>query len=291
MPRARSNGVELEYETFGSPADPPLLLVMGLGAQMISWDEEFCGRLAARGLQVIRFDNRDVGLSTRFDELGLPSLPEILSGSAPPPYTLDDLAADAAGLLDALDLPAAHLVGASMGGFIVQLMAINHPEKVLSMTSIMSGPGGADAVPPTPEALEVLLARPPTEREALIEHGVRVSRVICGPLFDEERARRLRTRAVDRSVSIAGTARQYAAIVAASSRLGGLASLRVPVLVVHGEADPLVPLENGLRTAAAVPGARLLTFAEMGHDLPPTIWPQVIDAIVETTGTRTAAKA
>jgi pimeloyl-ACP methyl ester carboxylesterase len=257
---------------------------------MISWDEEFVGRLAARGLHVIRFDNRDIGLSTKFDELGQPPIAEIISRKAAPPYMLDDMAADAAGLLEALGIPAAHVVGVSMGGFIAQLLALNHPGKVLSLTSIMSGPGGADAVPPTPAALEVLLATPPTEREALIQHGMRVSRVISGPLFDEERALRQRTRAVDRSVSIAGTARQYAAIVGASSRIPRLAGLDLPVLVVHGEVDPLVPLENGRRTAAAVPGARLLTFAEMGHDLPPRIWPQVIDAIVEITRTPTTAR-
>lgn len=281
MPRTAANGLELEFDEFGDSANAPLLLVMGLGAQMIGWDEEFCGQLAARGFHVIRFDNRDIGLSTRLDHLGTPSLPEILSGEKPPPYQLDDMADDAVALMDALDIPAAHVVGASMGGFIVQLMAINHPERVLSMTSIMSGPGGTDQVQPTPEALAALLTPPPADREGLIEYGVRTSRIICGPLFDEDRARRLRTRAVDRAVSIAGTARQYLAIVAARSRIPGLAEVRVPVLVIHGEADPLVPIENGRLVAAAVPGARLLTFAEMGHDLPPAIWPEVIDAIAE----------
>jgi pimeloyl-ACP methyl ester carboxylesterase len=179
-----------------------------------------------------------------------------------------------------------------MGGFIVQLVAIEHPERVLSLTSIMSGPGGKDAVPATPEAMAVLLTRPPEEREALIEHGVQVGRVISGPLYDEDRARASRTRLVDRAVHLDGTARQLAAIMAAPSRIPGLRGVTVPTLVIHGEADPLVPPENGRRVAEAVPGARLLTFAEMGHDLPPAIWPAVIDAITQNAmAAETAAPA
>jgi pimeloyl-ACP methyl ester carboxylesterase len=292
MPRARSNGIELEYDTFGDPSAPVLLLVMGLGTQMIAWDEPFCEALAERGFHVIRFDNRDIGLSTWLDEAPVPDLGEVIAGTQTPPYSLSDMAADTVGLLDALDIEAAHLVGASMGGFIVQLVAIEHPERVLSLTSIMSGPGGSDAVPATAEAMAVLLTRPPTEREALIEHGVMVGRVISGPLYDEERARASRTRAADRAVNFDGTARQLAAIMAAPSRIPGLRGVGMPTLVIHGDVDPLVPPENGRRVAQAVPGARLLTFAEMGHDLPPAIWPAVIDAIAKNAmAAETAAPA
>jgi pimeloyl-ACP methyl ester carboxylesterase len=279
MPKARSNGLELAYDTFGDPSAPALLLVMGLGTQMIAWDEPFCEALAERGFHVVRFDNRDIGLSTWLDHAHVPDLGEVIAGTQAAPYTLGDMATDTVGLLDALGIRSAHLVGASMGGFIVQLVAIEHPERVLSLTSIMSGPGGSDAVPATAEAMAVLMVRPPTEREALIEHGVRTGRVISGPLYDEERARASRTRAVDRAVNFDGTARQLAAIMAAPSRIPGLRGIRLPTLVIHGEVDPLVPLENGRRVAEAVAGARLLTFAEMGHDLPLAIWPAIIDAI------------
>ncbi|HEY7201125.1 MAG TPA: alpha/beta hydrolase [Candidatus Dormibacteraeota bacterium] len=283
MPRVTANGLELEYDTFGAPDAAPLLLIMGLGAQMISWDEDFCAMLADRGFHVTRFDNRDVGLSTKLDHLGVPDLSQVLGG-AEPPYRLEDLAADAVGVLDALGIPAAHIVGASMGGFIAQVIAIRHPERVLSLTSIMSAPGGMrDNVPSTPEATEALLKPPPADREGLIEHGVWVSGRISGPAhFDPEEARRKRARAVDRSVSTAGTARQLAAVAASPSRMAELGGVRVPALVVHGEADPLVPVENGRRTAEAIPGARLLLIPTMGHDLPRPCWPEIVAAIGET---------
>jgi pimeloyl-ACP methyl ester carboxylesterase len=284
MPRVEANGLEFEYETFGDPAAPPLLLIMGLGAQMISWDDEFCHLLAGRGFHVVRFDNRDVGLSTKLDHLGTPDLSAVAAGTEPPPYRLEDLADDAAGILDALGIGAAHVVGASMGGFVAQALAIRHPARVLSLTSIMSAPGGMrDNTPATPEAMEALLKPPPTDREGLIEHGVWVSSRISGPAhFDPEEARRKRTRAIDRSVSTAGTARQLAAIAAAPSRVDQLRALSVPALIVHGEVDPLVPVENGRRTAEAIPGARLLVLPTMGHDMPRPCWPAIVDAIAET---------
>ena len=284
MPRAKANGIELEYDEFGDPRAPALLLVMGLSAQMISWEEEFCERLAEAGpFHVVRFDNRDIGLSTSLDELGVPEPFKVLAGEQEPAYTLDDMADDAAALLDALGIEQAHLVGASMGGFIVQLVAIRHPEKVLSLTSIMSAPGGIrDNVPGTPEANQVLVVVPPSDREGLIEHGVRVSRLLVGPVyFDEADARAKRARAVDRSVRLAGTARQFGALAAAADRTERLKKLNLPALVIHGEADPLVPIENGRRTAAAIPGARLVTFEHMGHDLPKPLWPAIIAAIAE----------
>jgi pimeloyl-ACP methyl ester carboxylesterase len=284
MPRVEANGLEFEYDTFGDADAPPLLLIMGLGAQMISWDENFCELLAGRGFHVVRFDNRDVGLSTKLDHLGTFDLSAVARGSQPPPYRLEDLADDAAGILTALDVDAAHVVGASMGGFVAQVLAIRHPSRVLSLTSIMSAPGGmTDNAPATPEAMEALLKPPPADREGMIEHGVWVSSRISGPEhFDPEEARRKRIRAIDRSVSVAGTARQLAAVAAARSRAEQLRALDVPALVVHGEVDPLVPVENGRRTADAIPGARLLVLPTMGHDLPRPCWPDIVDAIVET---------
>jgi pimeloyl-ACP methyl ester carboxylesterase len=283
VPRVKANGLEFEYDTFGEPGAPPLLLIMGLGAQMIAWDEAFCELLAARGFHVTRFDNRDVGLSTKLDHLGVPDL-QVVLGGAEPPYRLEDMADDAAGIMDGLGIAAAHVVGASLGGFVAQLVAIRHPAHVLSLTSIMSAPGGMrDNAPSTPEAAEALLRPPPTDREGLIEHGVWVSSRISGPEhFDPEEARRQRTRAVDRSVCPEGRARQVAAVAAARSRLGALGELDVPALVVHGEVDPLVPVENGRRTAEAIPGARLLVLPTMGHDLPRPCWPEIVAAIAET---------
>ncbi|TMC51869.1 MAG: alpha/beta hydrolase [Chloroflexi bacterium] len=267
MPRASTNGIELEYETFGAPANPRLLLIAGLGSQMISWNDDFCELLAGRGFHVIRFDNRDAGLSTWMDAT----------------YTLDDMAADAAGLLAGLRIPAAHVVGVSMGGFIAQLLALNHPELILTLTSIMSGPNGEDEIPPTPEAQEVLLVKAPKTREERIELGLWVRRRLIGSAdpFDEEFERARSTAAVDRAYHPAGFMRQLGAIVAAPSRIERLRSLRVPALVIHGKDDTLVPIDNGRIVAAAIPGARLIEIEGMGHDLPRRVWGQVADAIAE----------
>ncbi|HYL07153.1 MAG TPA: alpha/beta fold hydrolase, partial [Candidatus Udaeobacter sp.] len=188
MPRATANGIELEYETFGDPSGAPLLLIGGLGSQLISWDEGFCEALAARGFHVIRFDNRDMGLSTYLDAAGPADVVAAVAGNPRPVYRLEDMAADAVGLLDALGIPAAHVVGASMGGFIAQLVALDHPEHVLSLTSIMSGPNGEDQVPPAPEAAAVLLLPAQPTRDAQIEQGILVRRTLVGRLdpFDEE---------------------------------------------------------------------------------------------------------
>jgi pimeloyl-ACP methyl ester carboxylesterase len=281
MPRAEANGIEIEYETFGESNNTPLLLVMGLGAQMISWDEEFCSQLAERGFRVIRYDNRDSGLSTKLESAGEPDLLAAFGGSPNPAYALDDLADDAVGLLDALGIGAAHIVGASMGGFIAQLIALNHPDRALSLTSIMSGPGGRDAVPPKPEGAEVLTTLPPDTREERIEHGVWFRRVLNGSSdpFDEVAETRRSERAYDRSYYPVGTGRQLVAILAAEGRLKRLSRLNIPTLVIHGADDVLVPVENGRSVAAAVPGAQLLEFDGMGHNLPKRVWPQVLDAI------------
>lgn len=267
MPRANANGIAIEYDTFGDPSAAPLLLIGGLGTQLISWDEEFCELLAARGFRVIRYDNRDAGLSTQMDDAE--------------PYTLDDMALDGVGLLDALEIPAAHIVGASMGGFIAQLIALDHPARVLTLTSMISGPSGADQVQPTSEATALLLTPAPTTREERITLGLVAKRTLLGPSdpFDEAYERNKVTRAVDRAYRPAGFVRQLQAIAAAPSRVPRLGSLRVPVLVVHGDADILVPVENGRRVAAAIPGARLLEIDGMGHDVPRRVWVQVVDAI------------
>lgn len=284
MPRVLANGIDIEYESFGDPKAIPLLLVMGLGAQMLSWDEAFCEQLAARGFHVIRFDNRDSGLSTKMDGAGDADLMSALAGNPQPAYALEDLADDAVRLLDALNIKAAHVVGASMGGFIAQLIAINHPDHVLSLTSIMSGPGGRDQVAPRPEGAEVLTRLPPDTRAGRIDHDVWIRRVLTGPgnPFDEAYEVDRASRAIDRSYHPAGTGRQLVAILAARSRLERLRKLDKPTLVVHGVDDPLVPAENGRLVAAAVPGARLLEFEGMGHNMPQRLWPQIVDAIVET---------
>ena len=281
MPRLRANEIDIEYETFGDPQSPPLLLIMGLGAQMISWEDDFCSQLAGRGFHVIRFDNRDSGLSTRMEAAGPPDMAAALSGNPQPAYRLDDMAADAVGLLDALGIEAAHVVGASMGGYIAQLVAINHPGRVLSLTSIMSGPNTAEGVPPTPEGGAVLMLKPPATREDRIELAMSIRRVLVGSAdpFDEAFERARATRAVDRAYYAVGTGRQLVAVIAAEPRLERLKKLRAPTLVIHGKDDVLVPVENGRIVAAAVLGARLLEIDGMGHDLPRRVWPQVLDAI------------
>lgn len=281
VPRAQANGIELEYDTTGSSNGAPLLLIAGLGSQMIGWDDDFCATLASRGFQVIRFDNRDIGLSTKVEQAGLVDIAAALGGDPHPAYTLDDMAADAAGLLDALNIPAAHVVGASMGGFIAQLVALNHPERVLSLTSIFSGPNGVDQVPPSDEGAAVLLLPPQRTREAQIEQGVFVRKTLNGHLdpFEEEKEYARAARMVDRSYYPAGYGRQFVAILAAPSRVERLRSLRVPTLVIHGLDDILIPPENGRIVAAAIPGARLIEIEGMGHLLPERVWPQVADEI------------
>ncbi len=285
MPRAQTNGIEVEYDTFGDPSAAPLLLVMGLAYQMIEWDERVCRLLAERGFWVIRFDNRDVGLSTKLDHLGLPDVMAALAGNPVPLYTLDDMADDAVGLLDALGVAAAHVVGASMGGMIAQLIAINHPERVLSLTSIMSTVGGPAVVEADSDVRLALLSPPGQNREERIEHSLALRRLINGRglPFDEDEARRRATLAIDRSFHPEGALRQVIAIAAAPDRAPALCRLRIPALVIHGEQDPLVPPENGRQTAAALPGGRLLMIPAMGHHMPPPVWPEVLEALVEVT--------
>jgi pimeloyl-ACP methyl ester carboxylesterase len=286
MPIARTDGIEIAYETFGPADGRPLLLIMGLAAQMILWDDEFCAALAARGHRVIRFDNRDVGLSTKLDAAGMPDAAAamqaaLLGERIAAPYLLRDLAADGVGLLDALGIPAAHVVGASMGGMIAQTMAITYPARVLSLTSIMSTTGERSLPPARPEAAAVLLLPAPADRAGNVERAVHIFRTIGSPgfPFDEARVRDLAGRSYDRCFSPAGAARQLVAILASGSRREALAAVTIPTLVIHGRDDPLIPLEAGLDTARAVPGAELLVIDGMGHDLPRAAWPEIVERI------------
>ena len=284
--KVKANGIEIVYDTFGESSAPPMLLIMGLGAQMIAWDEDFCAALAGRGYRVIRFDNRDIGLSTRLDEAGVPSTLALLKAqvqgeAVPAPYTLCDMADDAAGLLEALEIQASHVVGASMGGMIAQEMAIHHPQRVRTLTSIMSSTGNPELPPPTPEALSILATPAPTDRAGYLEYAIKTWRTLSGPAFpiDEEYATQRAELSFERGLSVAGTARQLAAILASGSRREALRSVTVPALIIHGDADPLVPVEGGIDTADSIPGAELIVIEGMGHDLPPALAPQVIEAI------------
>ncbi|MFC4947962.1 alpha/beta fold hydrolase [Pseudonocardia sp. GCM10023141] len=284
MPRAHSNGLELEYDTFGDAADPTLLLVMGLGAQMITWPVGFCELLAAQGYHAVRYDNRDIGLSTHLDDLGLPDTAAIMGGdTSTAPYLLADLADDAAGLLDTLGVAKAHVVGASMGGMIAQQFAIDHPDRLLSLCSIMSTTGDRSVGASSPAAMAALTRPPGTTREEIIEGGLVAQRVIGSPGYppSDEYLRERGAESYDRSFHPAGFARQFAAILASPDRTEGLHGVTAATLVVHGEADPLVHVSGGRATAAAIPGAELLVLPGMGHDLPTELWTTIVEAIAK----------
>ncbi|MGY1687454.1 alpha/beta fold hydrolase [Geodermatophilus sp. SYSU D00867] len=275
----RAGDVELAYETFGSPGDPPLLLVMGLATQMIGWPDEFCRMLAARGLYVVRFDNRDIGLSTHLDDAGAPDVLAVMGGDhSGVPYRLADMADDTAALLDALGIDSAHVVGASMGGMIAQTLAVRHADRVRSLTSIMSTTGDPAVGAPAEAAIGVLLAPPATDRESAVQRAVDTYRVIGSPgfEFDEHGLRERAGLSFDRAHNPAGVARQLAAILASPDRTAELARVAVPTLVVHGEHDALIDVSGGRATAAAIPGAELLVVDGMGHDLPRVLGPQLV---------------
>lgn len=288
MPQISANGIRLEYESFGSAAHPALLLIMGLGAQLTRWALPFCNKLVERGFRVIRFDNRDVGLSTHLNDAPVPELATIMAARMTGlpvrvPYTLHDMAADTVGLLDALEIDAAHIVGASMGGMIAQLVAADYPQRVLSLTSIMSTTGNPALPPPTPAASAVLMARSPhpSDLEAYVKHGLNTLRVIGSPgvPFDEAAARERLTADAKRSYNPSGFGRQLAAVTATGDRRERIRRIRAPTLVIHGADDPLVPLTGGRDTAENIPGAELLVVAGMGHDLPPAFYDRIVDAI------------
>ena len=282
---ALASGIELEYDTFGSSDDPAHLLVMGFGAQMIAWDDEFCQAIADRGRYVIRFDNRDCGLSTKCDgqSVDVGAVLATLTERTPigdVPYDLSDMAADAVGLLDHLGIERAHIAGASMGGMIVQTIAIEYPERVLSLTSIMSTVGDPEYGEPTPEALIVLLTAPEPDRASVIAHSVNYAVWSSKRWFDAELAGQRSAQAFDRSFYPEGAPRQLAAIAASGDRSDALRSLDVPTLVIHGLDDTLIQPSGGRRTAELIPGSHLLELSDMGHDLPRPLWPVVVSAIV-----------
>lgn len=288
---APANGIEIGYETHGDPGDEPLLLVMGLGAQLTAWPLELVEALVDRGFFVVRYDNRDTGLSTQMADVGGDFLTSFLAAAQGEAievaYRLTDMAADGMALLDHLGIGAAHVVGASMGGMIAQTMAIEHPERVRTLTSIMSMTGEPEHGQPTPEAMAILVRPTPTTRDEAIEASVVASRTIGSPdHFVEADARQRAAEAYDRCFNPAGVARHLLAIVASGSRAEGLAQLDVPTMVIHGDVDPLVTPSGGHRTAELVPGAELLVLEGMGHDLPPAYLGPIVEAI-----TRLAARA
>jgi pimeloyl-ACP methyl ester carboxylesterase len=280
---AQANGIELAYETFGEPNDPALLLIMGLGVQMIHWHPEFCQALADRGFFVIRFDNRDAGHSSKIDGGPAPNIMAAMAGDASSAsYTLEDMADDAVGLLDYLSVEATHVMGVSLGGMVAQTIAIRHPARVLSLVSIMSTTGARAVGQPRPDAIPALVTPAPTERAAYVEHAVRIWKMIGSPGFarDEEWIRQVAGEAYDRSFNPMGVARQLLAVIASGDRTEALGRVQVPTLVVHGREDPLIQLSGGEATAAAVPAAELVVIPGMGHDLPPDVWPTIIDGVV-----------
>ena len=270
MPNVTANGIQIEYDTFGDPSSPPLLLIMGAGAQMIMWDEVLCDLFAKQGLYVIRFDNRDVGLSSKFDDI---------------PYTLDDMADDAVGLLDALGIEKAHILGASLGGMIAQTIAIRHPSRVWSLISMVSTTGDPALPQGKPEVYALFLSPVPVEREANIEHNVNIFRAIGGSKYpaDEQEIRRIMERSYDRCFCPQGMARQVNAVGAAGSRVQALRSVTAPTLVIHGSEDQFFPVEHARSTAEAIPGAELLIVEGMGHLFPAEVWPLLVDAVAAHT--------
>ena len=276
--------IDIAYERFGDPEAPPVLLVMGLATQMLGWPDGFCEMLAGRGHHVIRFDNRDIGLSTHLHDAPQADLQAALTGdTSSASYTLSDLAADTVGLIDALGMQSVHLVGASMGGMIAQTVAIEHPEHVRSLTSIMSTTGNPEVGQPTQEALGVLLAAPPTSRDEAIERAVTVFRVIGSPgfEFDESGVSERAALSYDRADDPDGVARQMLAIVASPDRTEGLGSVSVPTVVIHGADDVLVGVSGGRATAAAIPDAELVVIDGMGHDVPLALWPELTERIAD----------
>lgn len=291
MPRAQvqssdNRAIEIEYDTFGNPADPALLLIMGFTAQMVAWNVDFCGLFVDRGYHVIRFDNRDCGLSTHLD--GVESNADAVIAAAmfetempAVPYTLNDMAYDAAGLLDHLNISRAHILGASMGGMIAQTFAINFPERTLSLVSVMSQPGELDVGQPTDEAAIAIMAAPPASRDEYIASSTKWQVWQSKKYRSDELSYANAARDFDRAFYPEGASRQMAAIYASGSRAEQLALLSCPTLVIHGLDDTLITTSGGERTAELIPGAKLMLVDDMGHDLPRPLWPVFVDAVVE----------
>jgi pimeloyl-ACP methyl ester carboxylesterase len=289
---ARVGELDIAYQTLGDPADPPLLLVMGLGMHLIHWDLELCRQLADRGFHVIRYDNRDAGRSTKIDA-PVPNLVRAMAGlPIESPYLLRDMADDAFGLLDQLGIERAHVLGASMGGMIGQEMAIRRPDRVLSLASLMSTTGERRHGRPKLRLWSLFVHRAPQRRDDYVEYFVRVLRMVGSPGYpgDEARLRQLAAATYDRGHHPAATGRQLAAIMASGDRTKQLRRLAVPTVVIHGTDDPLVPFRGGIATARAIPDAEFIAIPGMGHDLPREVWPKVVDAVVMNTA-RAAAIA
>jgi pimeloyl-ACP methyl ester carboxylesterase len=291
---ARVGEIEICYETFGNPEDPAMLLIMGLGTQMLAWHEDFCEQLAARGFFVIRHDNRDIGRSTRLDDAPTPTLKQLaLRDRRGAAYTLSDMARDSVGVLDHLGIEKAHIVGASMGGMIAQRIAIEHPHRTLSLVSIMSNTGSFWSGQPALSMYALLLRPAPMERHAYIERAVEMFQKIGGSGFeaDVEDLRDIASRSYDRGHDPRGSSRQLGAIIADRDRSPLLRKLKVPVTVIHGSEDKLVPRSGGRATAKAVPGAMLVEIGGMGHGLPRAAWPQIIGAIVQNAERASSGRA
>jgi pimeloyl-ACP methyl ester carboxylesterase len=294
MPNVTANGIQIEYDTFGDPLSPPLLLIMGYGCQMILWDEEFCRQLVEKGHYVIRYDNRDIGLTSKFfEKSGGPKILEMLVALqrgeevSNVPYTLYDMADDAIGLLDSLSIEKAHICGLSMGGSIAQIMATRYPSRVLSLISIMAGMGGdLDLYPPAPETQAALATLPPAEREEFIKYFINIMTTIAGPNMppDEKLVYQQGAITYDRCYYPQGMVCQLVALLATGSRKEEVKSITAPTLVIHGDADPLAPLGMGKSTAETIPGAELLIIKDMGHGLScPEVWPTIVEAIAKHT--------
>jgi pimeloyl-ACP methyl ester carboxylesterase len=278
---AAANGLKIAYETFGSAGDPPVLLIMGLGTQMIAWPDEMCEQIAGRGFYLIRYDNRDIGLSTHLDDAPVPSMRDILLRRRPP-YKVSDMASDGVALLDELGINSAHVVGASMGGFIAQIIAGKHPRRVRSLTLIMTSTGSRRVGHPRPQLIRHLFARRVVNDRAGAEQAVLETFALIGSkgyAFDEDYLRDLAGRSYERSLDRRGYVRQLAAVMAQPNRTKFLADIKVPTLVMHGLDDPLVNVSGGLALAKHIPGAEFIGFKGMGHDLPRELWPRFADEI------------
>ncbi|MBE2222647.1 MAG: alpha/beta hydrolase [Anaerolineae bacterium] len=277
-----ANGIQICYDAFGNPNNPALLLVGGLSMQLIGWDEALCTMLAERGYWVIRYDNRDTGLSTKFAEAGTPNIMAAMQGlPISAPYHLSDMAADAIGLLDALGVEQTHVLGVSMGGMIAQTIAINHPDRVLTLTSIMSTTGEMSVSMPKPEGLAFFTAPPATDLESYIQNEINWVKGNYGSGFDWEETAVIQkaTATWERGTYPAGAARHTAAIIASGSRQEALEKLAIPTLVIHGKEDIIVPVEGGIATAEAIPNAKLILIDGMGHAMPPELWPEIVAAV------------
>ena len=290
MATANANGIQIEYETFGETSHPALLLIIGLGAQLIHWQDEFCQQIADAGYYVIRYDNRDAGLSTKFEGLSAEETMEkigalFMGQKVPVAYTIEDMANDAQGLLDALNIDNAHICGMSMGGFIAQIVVLNHPARSLSLTSIYSTPGNRTKFPPTQEVSEAMMKPVPLEREPYIEYMIEFYKLTYGSglPFDEDYHSTLFGKAYDRSLFPEGSLRQLLASITQNDRTSKLGELKVPALIIHGDADPLVPLAGGQATADAIPGAKLMVIKGMGHVTPNlnAYWDKIKDAMID----------